>query len=120
MRRFSGSSVLSSSHCVRKEGLLRRLTMLRLRKIGRASLEVASQVVLLEEEVDVYSPPAGIENRLRDGLRIELLTAMSREFFAPAMKATMTASRLSAAPNSIGPTKASILPSAKVATAVLP
>jgi hypothetical protein len=47
--------------------------MLRLRKIGRASLEVASQVVLLEEEVDVYSPPAGIENRLRDGLRIELL-----------------------------------------------
>jgi hypothetical protein len=73
MRRFSGSSVLSSSHCVRKEGLLRRLTRLRLRKIGRASLEVASQVVLLEEEVDVYSPPAGIENRLRDGLRIELL-----------------------------------------------
>lgn len=55
------------------ERLLRCFTALRLRPFRRLPLQLAAQVILLEEEIDVDPIPPGVKDRLRDPRVVELL-----------------------------------------------
>jgi hypothetical protein len=88
------------------------------RSCRRVPGQCGAEVVLLEEHLDPDPAPAGIQQGLGDGFVVELLDRDAQRRLAAAMKSTITASRSSAAPSSVGPTNASILPSANRAMAV--
>jgi hypothetical protein len=92
-----------------------RCPPLDVRAVGGRGL-VLDQVRVVEDEPDRHAREPPADQRLGDGAESSSWTATSIDSSAPSMKRTISTSRSSAAPSARGPTHASILPSAKLAT----